>query len=183
MALTWFTRRPEPVEAATPEPWPEIGETWKPEGVTVVERYYNLGNAVVLVYRSTGYHVVACLGCHYQTTRYDSHYSSLLTLEQAAKLANTHAAGCRALPREIPARPDEAAAREQLRTLVHGLRNRDENVTLYLFHLDRHRLTLQRTNDWIVGELERLADDEPEVLKVSVNEWGTDFRLQRLPES
>ncbi|MEU3774231.1 hypothetical protein AB0F11_13685 [Streptomyces sp. NPDC032472] len=183
MALTWFIRRPEPVEAPAPDPWPETGETWTPEGVTVIERYYNLGHAVVLVYRSTGYHVVACLGCHHQTTRRTSTYGTLLTLEQAAELANTHAARCRALPREIPARPDEATAREQLRTLVHGLRNRDENVSLYLFHLDLHRLVLQRTNEWITAELMRLADAEPEVLKVSVNEWGTNFRLQRLPES
>ncbi|MFJ3883049.1 hypothetical protein ACIPW5_37085 [Streptomyces sp. NPDC090077] len=183
MALTWFTRRPEPVEAPAPEPWPETAETWTPEGVTVVERYLTLGYAVVLVYRCTGFHVVACLGCHHQTTRLTSKYGTLLSLEQAAELANTHAAGCRAVPRAIPARPDDAAAREQLRTLVRGLRARDENVSLCLFHLDLHRLSLQRTNGWITVELERLADDEPEVLKVSVTAWSTDFRLQALPES
>ncbi|MEU8842677.1 hypothetical protein AB0D97_26680 [Streptomyces roseus] len=183
MAFTLFARRPEPVEAPAPEPWPEIGETWQPEGVTVVERYYNLGNAVVLVFRSAGYHVVACLGCHYEATQFKAHYSTMLTLKEAAELANTHAAGCRALPREIPARPDEAAARELLYTTVRGMRARDERLNFYLFHLDTQRLTLQRTNEWIVGELERLADDEPEVLKVSVNKWGTDFYLQKLPES
>ncbi|WP_331747481.1 hypothetical protein OG365_40675 (plasmid) [Streptomyces sp. NBC_00853] len=185
MALTLFARRPKHVDllAVEPEPWPEIGETWKPEGVTVVERYYNVGNAVVLVHRSTGYHVVSCLGCHYEATQRKAHYSTMLTLEQAAELANTHAAGCRALPREIPARPDEPAAREQLRTLVRNLRTRDEGLTLYLFHLDTHRLALQRTNDWINGELKLLADDEPEVLKISVNEWGTTYHLQQLPES
>ncbi|MET9610868.1 hypothetical protein ABZZ17_38270 [Streptomyces sp. NPDC006512] len=96
------------------------------------------------------------------------------------------------MPRSLP--PHEAApggdatsppapGREQLRTLVHGLRNRDENVSLYLFHLGSHRLVLQRSNDWITAELERLADAEPEVLKVSVNEWGTDFRLHKLTKS
>lgn len=182
MALRLFARRPDPVEAPAAEPWPETGETWIPEGTTVVERYYNLGHAVVLVYSSTGCHVVACLGCHYQATRRKTYCTSLLTLEQAAQLANNHAADCRALPREIPARPDEPAARDLLRAAVRGLRNRDESVHLCLFHLDSHRLALQRTNDWIAAELERLADDEPEVLKVSVSEWGTDFRLQKLPE-
>jgi hypothetical protein len=183
MALSLFARRPKPVEAPATEPWPEIGETWKPEGVTVVERYYNLGNAVVLLYRSAGYHVVACLGCHYNATQLKAHYSRMLTLEQAAELANTHAASCRALPRDIPARPDEEAARELLRTTVRAMRKRDERVNFYLFLLDSQRMALQRTNDWIVGELERLADDEPEVLKVSVSKWGTDFYLQKLPES
>ncbi|MER6393922.1 hypothetical protein ABT236_36420 [Streptomyces sp. NPDC001523] len=183
MALTLFARRPEPVEAPAPQPWPETGETWKPEGVTVVERYYNLGHAVVLVFLSSGCHVVSCLGCHYQATKLKAHYSTMLTLDEAADLANTHAANCRALPRDIPARPDDKAARELLRTLVRGLRCRDEGLRLCLYHLDTHRLSLQRTNEWIVGELERLADDEPEVLKVSVTQWGTEFYLQKLPES
>lgn len=183
MAFTLFARRPESVEAPAPEPWPEIGETWKPEGVTVVERYYNLGHAVVLVFLASGYHVVSCLGCHYQATAYRKRDISPLTLEQAAELANAHAAGCRALPREIPTRRDDEAARDLLRTLVRGLRCRDEGLRLCLYHLDTHRLSLQRTNEWIVGELERLADDEPEVLKVSVTQWGTEFYLQKLPES
>ncbi|MFD5937231.1 hypothetical protein [Streptomyces sp. NPDC060333] len=183
MALTLFARRPEPVEAPAPEPWPEPGETWKPEGVTVVERYYNLGHAVVLVFLSSGCHVVSCLGCHYQATKLKAHYSTMLTLDGAADLANTHAAGCRALPRDIPARPDEEAARELLRATVRAMRKRDERVNFYLYLLDTQRLALQRTNEWIVGELERLADDEPEVLKVSVNTWGTEFYLQKLPES
>ncbi|WP_063839663.1 hypothetical protein [Streptomyces sp. WM4235] len=161
MALTLFARRPEPVEAPAPEPWPETGETWKPEGVTVVERYYNLGHAVVLVFLASGCHVVSCLGCHYQATKLKAHYSTMLTLDEAAELANTHAAGCRALPRDIPARPDEEASRELLRTTVRAMRKRDERVNFYLYLLDTQRLALQRTNEWIVGELERLAESRP----------------------
>ncbi|MFE6001057.1 hypothetical protein ACFQ6C_30040 [Streptomyces sp. NPDC056454] len=41
-----------PAEALEPEAWPEIGETWKPEGLPVVERYYNQAHAVVLVART-----------------------------------------------------------------------------------------------------------------------------------
>ncbi|MFB8024057.1 hypothetical protein ACFC36_36405 [Streptomyces rubiginosohelvolus] len=185
MALTLFTRRRASVEppAVEPKPWPETGETWMPEGVTVVERYYNLGNAVVLVHHSGGYHVVSCLGCHYEATRVEAVYSSMLLLGQAAELANTHAAGCRALPREIPARPDDQAARDLLHTLVLDMRKRAEGEHLYLYQLDTQRLVLQRTNDWIVRELKSLADTEPEVLTVSVDAWGTSFYLPRLAKS
>lgn len=41
-----------PAEALEPEAWPEIGETWKPEGLPVAERYYNQAHAVVLVART-----------------------------------------------------------------------------------------------------------------------------------
>ncbi|WDM16486.1 hypothetical protein J3S85_36380 [Streptomyces lavenduligriseus] len=185
MALTLFSRRPAPAPAAAPvepEPWFETGETWTPEGVTVVERYWTQVHAVVLVYTAAqGYrHSVACLGCHYQETQYKVRYSSLLTLEQAAELANAHAAQCRAVPREIPARPDEPAARELLRAAVRGMRKRDYGAFCFS-DLDTQRLVLQRTNDWIVDELGRMADEEPDVLKASVSEYGTTFYIQELP--
>lgn len=57
MALTLFSRsRPAPVDQPVPEPWPETGETWTPDGVTVSERYYNLASSVVLVYAAEGHH-------------------------------------------------------------------------------------------------------------------------------
>jgi hypothetical protein len=183
MALSLFARRPEPLDAPAPEPWPQIGESWKPEGVTVIERYYNLAHAVVLVHRSTGYVMVSCLGCHYEATNTYGRYGNVLSQKEASELANTHAGECRALPREIPDRPDDDTVREHLRIFVDGMRKRDEAPRLCLFHFDTQRLLLQRTNEWIVSELERLAADEPGVLKCTVTEWGTEFVLQKLPES
>ncbi|MFG2986978.1 hypothetical protein ACGFYQ_37990 [Streptomyces sp. NPDC048258] len=115
MALTLFTRRPEPVDLAAvePEPWPEIGETWKPEGVTIAQRYYNQAHAVVLVFTTDDgkygtYYSIACLGCHYATSENGERtYNTRYGLADAAKVANEHATTCRALPRDIPARPDE----------------------------------------------------------------------------
>ncbi|MFF8646512.1 hypothetical protein [Streptomyces sp. NPDC015345] len=115
MALTLFARRPEPVEAPAPEPWPETGETWKPEGVTIAQRYYNQAHAVVLVYTtddgpSGTYYSVACLGCHYATRENGKRtYSTRYSLADAATVANEHATTCRALPRDIPARRTSAA--------------------------------------------------------------------------
>jgi hypothetical protein len=76
VALTLFSRRPAPVEPPViePEPWPEIGETWKPEGVNIVQRYYNQAHTVVLVYtaddgKAGTYYAVACLGCHFASAQ------------------------------------------------------------------------------------------------------------------
>lgn len=171
MALTLFARRPEPVEAPAPEPWPEIGETWKPEGVTIAQRYYNQAHAVVLVYTTEDgphctYYSVACLGCHYATREDGGRtFSSRYGLADAAKVANEHSTTCRALPREIPARPDDDTVRERLHSWVRGARRRGEEVRLWLYHLDLIRLTVQRTNAWIETELQQLAADQPEILR------------------
>ncbi|CAL9675202.1 hypothetical protein SUDANB176_07719 (plasmid) [Streptomyces sp. enrichment culture] len=178
MAFTLFSRTratPEP-PAVEPEPWPEAGETWAPEGVTVAERYANQVGAVVFVFSTDDqsyHHVVACMGCHYaQSTDPDNRYSSGLTLRDAGRIANAHATSCRALPRDIPARPDDNTAREQLRTWVRSMHRRDEDVRLYLRDFDLGRLILQRTNAWIDTELQRLADDEPTVLHCRRSEYS-----------
>ncbi|MFD0396310.1 hypothetical protein ACFQ3Z_45570 [Streptomyces nogalater] len=129
MALTLFSRRPAPAPAPAPvepEPWFETGETWTPEGVTVVERYWTQVHAVVLVYTAAqGYrHTVACLGCHFRTSANRRAGYDWLQLEDAAAAANEHASSCRAVPRDIPARPDDDTVREQLRTWVTAFRNR-----------------------------------------------------------
>ncbi|MEV7657925.1 hypothetical protein AB0O39_27625 [Streptomyces anulatus] len=131
MALSdLFTRRPAapapapPTQAPEPRAWPEIGETWTPEGLPVAERYYNQAHAVVLVastaqdpYGTT--YLVACLGCHFLSTRTKYHGSHIrYSLGKAAETANAHAGTCRALPRELPARPDESAARHLLYSWV-----------------------------------------------------------------
>jgi len=73
MALTLFSRPRTATEPEhTPQPWPEIGETWKPEGVIVTQRFLGLAGAVVLVYTADAgvngtYYAIACLGCSYRT--------------------------------------------------------------------------------------------------------------------
>ncbi|MFJ3630352.1 hypothetical protein ACIPQ3_30110 [Streptomyces albidoflavus] len=190
MALALFTaRRPEPVEA--PAPWPEIGETWKPEGVTIAQRYYNQASSVVLVYttddgRCGTYYSIACLGCHFATRENGERtYNTRYGLADAAKVANEHATTCRALPRDIPARPDDDTVRERLHTWVRGARHRDKEVQLYLSYLDLIRLTVQRTNDWIETELQRLAADEPDVLRTERSEYSDAvfYYARQLPEN
>ncbi|CAL9672967.1 hypothetical protein SUDANB15_07544 (plasmid) [Streptomyces sp. enrichment culture] len=189
MAFTLFARtRPIPEPSAVElEPWPETGETWTPEGVTVVERYANQTGAVVLVFSTDDqsyHHVVACLGCHYaQSNDPDNRYSSGLTLRDAGRIANAHATSCRALPRNIPARLDDDAAREQLRIWVRGMHRRDEDVRLYLRDFNLGRLILQRTNAWIDTELQRLAADEPTVLRAGRSEYSgrLEFLVLRQP--
>ncbi|MFC9183338.1 hypothetical protein ACFTZJ_22015 [Streptomyces globisporus] len=167
-----FTRKPATAATAPPAETPdlklgpEIGETWKPEGLPVAERYYNQAHAVVLVASTgpdpygTAYYLVACLGCHFLSTRtkYESFYIRY-ALGQAAEAANNHAGTCRALPRELPARPDEDTARELLRSWVMAMPRRDlhRDVDLDLAEFDSGRLKLQRTNEWIRTELEAFA--------------------------
>ncbi|WP_329212475.1 hypothetical protein [Streptomyces sp. NBC_01708] len=169
MAFTLFTRRPAsvaPTEEPVPASLPEIGETWDPEGVTVVERYYNQVHAVVLVYKAQDRYVVACLGCHFAKAVDRSKGYTWLTFEDAAEVANAHATTCRAMSRRVPARPDDDTVRERLRKWVGESRNRVKDVELRIEALDPARLTLQRTDDWIEARLRELADAEPDLLLV-----------------
>ncbi|MGW0136353.1 hypothetical protein [Streptomyces sp. NPDC003299] len=156
--ITLSSRRPAP-----------RGETWTPEGVTVVERYHNQAHAVVLVYTSAHHyqHNVACLGCHYTHTKAGNQHTlrPWLNLEDAARTANDHAATCRALPRPIPTRPDDDTAREHLRTWMNTSLKTGENNHLDIASLDPLRLTLQRTNNWIETTLQQLAADDPRLAR------------------
>ncbi|MEU3341846.1 hypothetical protein [Streptomyces sp. NPDC006668] len=186
MALTLFSRsRPAPVKQPTPEPWPEIGETWTPEGVTVSERYYNLAHAVVLVYKAEGAdtaHAVACLGCHFHVTKDKQRtYSTRYTLREAGEVANEHAAACRALPRTLPTRPNDDGARELLHQWVRDLR-RGEDFYLRIHHFDLGRLFLQRTNAWITTELQHLADSQPDLLRIQRTTYGDGKQYLILPQ-
>ncbi|MDQ0681087.1 hypothetical protein QFZ56_000050 [Streptomyces achromogenes] len=191
MALTLFARRPDPAEPPAPEPapWPEIGETWKPEGVTIVQRYYNQAHAVVLVYTSSrGYrHNVDCLGCHFVKASNQHTNHGWLELKDAAEAANDHATTCRALPRDITARPDDDTARERLLKWVSGCRSRVADEQIWIESLDLLRLSLQRTDDWILAALQQLALDHPEMLRAEPSEYSdrTDNRYfaQCYPES
>ncbi|MEU0031723.1 hypothetical protein [Streptomyces sp. NPDC006335] len=185
MALPLFTRtRPVPVIESDPEPWSEIGETWMPEGITVVERYWNQANAVVLVYsgdESCYYHVVTCLGCHFNVAHDpDGSRDHRLTLNDAGRVANEHATTCRALSRTIPDRPNDDDARDQLRKTVLGCQLRDKDAEIHLSAFDLGRLTLQRTNGWIETELQQLAADRPDLV-VAQTSYGTPKNYFVLP--
>ncbi|WP_051860351.1 hypothetical protein [Streptomyces anulatus] len=191
-----FTRRPAapaaPAEDPAPRAWPEIGETWKPEGLPVAERYYNQAHAVVLV-ASTGqdpygttYYLVACLGCHFLSTRtkyLDSHIR--YSLGKAAETANAHAGTCRALPRELPARPEESAARHLLYSWVLAMpRRRDPHqyTDIDLSDFDSGRLELQRTNEWIQTELTALTIEQSDLLTARPDEHTGTVRFRILPQ-
>ncbi|MGW8485393.1 hypothetical protein [Streptomyces sp. NPDC055886] len=189
-----FTRKPAipvpPAEVPEPRAWPEIGETWKPEGLPVAERYYNQADAVVLVARTsqdaygTAYYLIACLGCHYLSTR-TKHHSSYIryALGQAAEAANTHAGTCRALPRELPPRPDEDTARNLLRSWVTAMARRNLlHPDIDLGDFDSGRLELQRTNEWIQTELEALAIEQSDLLSAWPDEHTGTVRFRILPQ-
>lgn len=186
MALTLFSRI-RFTSKLLAGPRPETGDIWKPESVSVVERYANLAGAVVLVYssdRTTHYHVSACLGCHHMTTGSKNiAYRARYGLTDAAIAANDHASTCRALPRDIPARPDDDAARIQLHTWVLALARREEDHLLHLSDLDSCRLILQRTDDWIENELRSMAAEQPGVLSVKASKYspGIDYTILRRP--
>ncbi|MFD6803940.1 hypothetical protein [Streptomyces cyaneofuscatus] len=191
-----FTRRPAapaaPAEDPAPRAWPEIGETWKPEGLPVAERYYNQAHAVVLVARTNQdpygtYYLVACLGCHFLSTRTKYHDSHIrYSLERAAETANSHAGTCRALPRELPTRPDEESARRLLHSWVLTMprRRRDPHqyLDLDLGDFDSGRLELQRTNEWIHTELEALAIEQSDLLSARHDEHTGTVRFRILPQ-
>ncbi|MGW2841838.1 hypothetical protein ACWCWD_29135 [Streptomyces sp. NPDC001493] len=167
-----FTRRPaapvpqaqEPVPAVRPEI--VTGETWKPEGITVVQRYDTQAHAVVLVYTASQRYryAVACLGCHY--AKAPSTARDWMDLFDAAEAANTHAGTCRALPRDLPARPDDDTVHNLLHKRVRVRQNRVEEQEFRIDALDRDRLTIQRTTPWIEVALRKLADAHPDLLLV-----------------
>ncbi|QHC23233.1 hypothetical protein [Streptomyces sp. GS7] len=176
-----FARRPEVQDPAL----------WTPPGTTVAQRYRNtLGaqeGAVVLVYtadgdRGTAYFAVACLGCTY---RDGANHNSWLSESDAADLANTHAANCRAMNRGIPAAPDDTEAAKIVRSRLwslhkYGTRNA-HYVSLSDFHADR--VDLQRPADFIKHTMLQLAQSEPAFLTPEPysSDTGTRFRVQPHP--
>ncbi|MGA4953742.1 hypothetical protein [Streptomyces lydicamycinicus] len=185
---TLFSRTAE--TPTTPEPTQPSPQTWTPEGVIVAQRYLGLAGAITLVYTAdTGangeYYAVACLGCTYRTARDEkSTYKDLLSQQLAGHLANEHSGNCRALPRPLPERPDDEAARDIVRRRLHAKRrSTDDVVFLTDFHLER--LALQRTTTWIETELQLLADEHPDVLTAKPRAYGTgyEFTLHPFPRS
>lgn len=150
--------------------WPETGESWSPDGVTVKERYYNLAHAVILVFTSDDptniYCTVACLGCHFVSTGTGrGTYHQRHNLNDAAEAANAHATSCHALRRDLPARPDDDTVRERLHQWASSSRRMDGEIQLFLSDLDPSRLTMQRTSAWIETALQQLATDQPDLMR------------------
>ncbi len=187
MVLALFNRaRTAPVEPPDLGPRPERGESWMPEGVNIVERHWNHAmSAIVLVYSTSdsGYHVVACLGCHFSVERDpDRGVVTGLKLSDANRIATEHATKCRALSRALPDCPDDATAREQLRKLTLSLRRTADKVQIMVSYFDVHRLTLQRSNEWIEAELRQLAEDRPDVFAVQRSDYShTTFYVLPMP--
>jgi hypothetical protein len=173
MLSTLFARRPEAQETAT----------WTPDGTIVVQRYRGAvgerEGAIVLVYtadgdRGTSAFAAACLGCTYRAA--STSRSSRLTEKEAADLANTHAANCRALDRGIPAAPDDDQAAKIVRDRLWGLRMPGTGrhpVYLSDFHADR--VDLQRPSDFIKETMLQLVKAEPDFLAARRRGTGTQF--------
>ncbi|MDX2521628.1 hypothetical protein PV355_41980 [Streptomyces stelliscabiei] len=175
-----FARRPDVQDTAT----------WTPDGTTVVQRYRGAvgerEGAIVLVYTADGDRgassfATACLGCTYRAASSTS--SSRLTEKEAADLANTHAAGCRALDRGIPAAPDDDQAAKIVRARLWGLRlygtTSPHYVYLSNFHADR--VDLQRPADFIKETMLQLAKTEPAFLTARPHDSGTGTQFLVLP--
>ncbi|MFK8905888.1 hypothetical protein [Streptomyces sp. YS-3] len=188
MALSLFSRTHTEPEH-TPQPWPEIGETWKPEGVIVTQRFLGLAGAVVLVYTADAgvngtYYAVTCPGCSYRTRSKTDHDNYIVSEHVGGEIANAHAAQCRALPRDLAGCPGDDTAREIVLGRLNAERRSDYDATVYLtsFHLDP--LALQCSIDWIEEELQRLADKQPEFLTAKPRTYstGTEFTILRRPQ-
>ncbi|MFJ3714028.1 MULTISPECIES: hypothetical protein [unclassified Streptomyces] len=178
---TLFARRPHVHPTA-----------WTPNGTTVVQRYRNAAGeregAIVLVYTADKesdfqYFAAACLGCTYRAAS-DSRRARLAEAE-AAGLANTHAASCRAMNRGVPAAPDDAEAAAIVHSRLWGLRKYGTGnahyVSLSDFHVDR--VDLQRQAGFIEQTMVQLAQSEPDFLtsKPYFCGTGTQFMVQPHP--
>ncbi|MFJ3043846.1 hypothetical protein [Streptomyces tendae] len=171
MAL--FTR---PAPALAPE-------TWTPEGTVVSQRYRALEGATVLVYtadtdRGTPRYGAACLGCTYRADRNAS--GNVMTEPDAAQAANAHATVCRAVPRGIPARPDDTEAAKMIRTRLWARRYGTAPHQVRLSDFTVLRVDLQRPTDWIKAVLSTIAQADPGFLAATPADsgQGTRFTVQ-----
>jgi hypothetical protein len=166
---------------------------WTPRGTVVAQRYRALEGATVLVYTAdTGddrhWYATACLGCTYRAATSGNFH---MDETEAATLANTHAANCRAMPRPVPERPDHTTAAQLIRTVLMDSRrygpdrpcgsDRANVVQMVAFHA--YRVGLQRTTGWITHLLTQMADGEPSFISAAPNysRTGTDFTVLPFP--
>ncbi|WP_057668716.1 hypothetical protein [Streptomyces anulatus] len=177
MAL--FTRT-HPVHASASAPV-HAPETWTPEGTLVSQRYRALEGATVLVYtadadRGTAYYAAACLGCTYRASETTADYP--MSEAEAAKAANAHASTCRAMPRGVPARPEDPEAVELVRSRLSRHRYGTSPRRVHLSDFNALRVDLQRSTPWIKALLESLAQTEPGFLTATLDGQGTRFAVQ-----
>ncbi|MEV6841381.1 hypothetical protein AB0N17_44190 [Streptomyces sp. NPDC051133] len=160
-----------------------VPETWTPEGTIVSQRYRALEGATVLVYtadtdQGTARYAAACLGCIHRTDRNAS--GNVMTEAEAAQDANAHAATCRAVPRGIPARPDDTEAAKMIRTRLWARRYGTAPHQVRLSDFTGLRVDLQRSTDWIKAVLSDIAKADPGFLAAAPasSGHGTRFTVQ-----
>ncbi|MFF0170718.1 hypothetical protein [Streptomyces prasinus] len=182
MLSSLFTRRPAASDPAL---------FWTPPGTTVVQRYRNtlgpLEGAIVLVYTSasdpSSAYAAACLGCTYRAARND--HRARLEEAEAADLANTHAARCRAINRGLPAVSDDDTVAQIVRNRLGKLR--PYGPSAYPVHLTdflEDRVDLQRDDDFIKQAMFEIARTDRGFLKAAPaysGDTGTRFLLQPPP--
>ncbi|MGV9883330.1 hypothetical protein [Streptomyces sp. NPDC003006] len=168
-----------------PAPAPAlVPETWTPEGTLVSQRYRALEGAIVLVYtadagRASAKCAVACLGCTYRAATNAAH--NPMSETDAAKAANAHAASCRAIPRGVPAGPDDTAAAEMIRTRLWARRYGKTPYPVHISDFNAIRVDLQRATDWIKALLTDLAQSDPGFLAATPTSFGEGTRFTVRP--
>jgi hypothetical protein len=166
-----FTRT-HPALASAPGPAPE---TWTPEGTLVSQRYRALEGATVLVYtadadRGAAYYAAACLGCTYRAG--ETTADNPMSEAEAAEAANAHASACRAMPRGVPARPEDPEAVDLVRSRLSHHRYGTSPRRVHIADFNALRVELQRSTLWIKTLLESLAQSEPGFLTATPTSDG-----------
>ncbi|MCX4971001.1 hypothetical protein OHA98_41035 [Streptomyces sp. NBC_00654] len=161
-----------------------VPETWTPEGTIVSQRYRALEGATVLVYTAdtdhgTPRYVAACLGCTHRADRNTA--GTVMTEAEAATAANAHAAACRAMPRGIPARPDDTEAAKLIRTRLWAHRYGTSPHPVRLSDFDGLRVDLQRPTDRIKALLGGIAQADPGFLTAAPADSGQGVRFTVQP--
>ncbi|OQD51901.1 hypothetical protein BM536_037395 [Streptomyces phaeoluteigriseus] len=158
-------------------------ETWTPEGTLVSQRFRALEGATVLVYtgdvdRGSARYAVACLGCTHRVDRNAA--GNVMTETEAVQGANVHAATCRAVPRGVPARPDDTEAAKLIRTRLWARRYGKAPHQVHIADFTALRVDLQRPTDWIKALLTDLAQADPGFLTATPvsSGQGTRFTVQ-----
>ncbi|MFJ1799009.1 hypothetical protein [Streptomyces sp. NPDC088180] len=80
---------------------------------------------------------------------------------EAAKAANAHAAACRAMPRGVPARPEDPETVELVRSRLSRHRYGTSPRRVHLSDFNAVRVGLQRSTPWIKALLESLTQAAP----------------------
>ncbi|MET8168870.1 hypothetical protein ACIRPU_40625 [Streptomyces sp. NPDC102259] len=161
-----------------------VPETWMPEGTLVSQRFRALEGATVLVFtadadQGDSRYAAACLGCIYRADR--NARGNVMTETEAAQAANVHAAACLAVPRGVPARPDDTEAAKMIRTRLWARRYGAAPHLVRLSDFTGLRVDLQRSTDWVKALLGDIAQGDPGFLAATPatsGQEGTRFTVQ-----